>query len=115
MNDIFIKLYLDEDVDVLAAKLVRSQGFQATTTDEVGRKSEKDSQQLEYAVKRQYAIVTHNRLDFEKLAQQYFADNQTHYGIIIAVQRLPREIAELLLEILNDLTADEMVNQIVYI
>ncbi|CAN5240193.1 hypothetical protein BH20ACI1_BH20ACI1_02420 [soil metagenome] len=115
MNDIFIRLYLDEDVDVLVAELIRSQGFQAITTNEVGRKGEKDPQQLEYAVKRQYAIVTHNRLDFEMLAQQYFADDQTHYGIIIAVQRLPHEIAELLLEILNDFTADEMVNQIVYI
>ena len=115
MNDIFIKLYLDEDVDVLVAELLRSQGFQAITTNEVGRKGEEDPQQLKYAIAQQWAIVTHNRLDFEMLAQQYFADNLTHYGIVIAVQRLPHKIAQLLLKIVNDFTADEMKNQIIYI
>ncbi len=50
MNDIFIEFYLDEDVDILIAELIRSQGFQAVTTDEVGRKGKSDPQQLEYAV-----------------------------------------------------------------
>jgi len=115
VNDIFIKLYLDEDVDVLVAELIRSQGFHAITTSEVRRKGEDEPQQLEYAVSRQCAIVTHNRVDFEMLAQQYFADGLTHYGIVIAVQRLPHKITELLLNILNDFTADEMINQIIYI
>jgi predicted nuclease of predicted toxin-antitoxin system len=115
VNDVFVKLYLDEDVDVLVAKLIRSTDFQAVTTDEVGRKGSTDPQQLECAISRQSAIVTHNRLDFEELAQQYFAGGQTHYGVIVSVQRLPQEIAERLLSILNDFTADEMKNQIIYI
>lgn len=115
MNGFFIGLYLDEDVDVLVAELIRSQGFQAVTTNEVGRKGEKDPQQLEYAVSHKQAIVTHNRIDFEKLAQDYFINNQIHYGIIVAVQRRPHEITELLLKILNDFKADEIMNQIVYI
>jgi predicted nuclease of predicted toxin-antitoxin system len=115
VNELFIKYYLDEDVDVLIAELIRSQKFQATSTDEVERKGKSDPQQLEYAVKQKSVIVTHNRVDFEKLARQYFFDNQTHYGIIIAVQRPPYEIAERLLKILNDFTADEMTNQIIYI
>jgi len=115
VNELFIKFYLDEDVDVLIAELVRSQNFQVISTDEVGRKGKSDPQQLEYAVNRRSAIVTHNRVDFEELAQQYFHENQTHYGIVIAVQRPPYEIAERLLRILNDFTADEMTNQIIYI
>jgi len=97
------------------AELLRSQGFQAITTNEVGRKGEEDPQQLEYAIARQCTIITYNRLDFEKLAQQYFADHQTHHEIVITVQHLPHKIIELLLNILNDFTADEMINQIIYI
>jgi hypothetical protein len=97
------------------AKLIRAKDFQAFTADEVGCKGNADLQQLEYAVSRQSAVVTHNRLDFEELAQQYFAAGQTHYGIIVSVQRLPYEIAERLLSVLNDFTADEMKNQIIYI
>lgn len=115
MNELFIKFYLDEDVDVLIAELIRSQNFQAVSTDEAGRKGKSDPHQLEYAVNHRSAIVTHNRVDFEKLAQKYFHENQSHNGIIIAVQRPPREITERLLRILNDFTADEMMNQTIYI
>jgi hypothetical protein len=31
MNRLFVDLYLDEDVDVLVAELLRSYGFDATT------------------------------------------------------------------------------------
>lgn len=115
MNELFIKFYLDEDVDILIAELIRSQKFQAISTNEVNRKGKSDPQQLEYAISRNYTIVTHNRVDFEQLAQAYFFGNQTHCGIIIAVQRSPHEIAARLLKILNDNTADEMTNQIIYI
>jgi len=115
VNDLFIKLYLDEDVDVLIVELIRSQKFQAISTDEVGRKGKSDPQQLEYAISRNCVIVTHNRVDFEELARAYFFGNQTHHGIIIAVQRPPREIAGRLLKIMNDFAADEMRNQMIYI
>lgn len=116
MNDpIFIKFYLDEDVDVLIASLVSPQGFQVTTTNEAGRKGQSDPEQLEYAIGLQSAIVTHNRIDFEELAQEYFASGKNHYGIVIAVQRQPRDIAKRLLDVLDNFTADEMRNQIIYI
>jgi hypothetical protein len=35
MSRLFIELYLDEDVDVLIADLVRARGFRVTTTREV--------------------------------------------------------------------------------
>ena len=115
MSEIFARLYLDEDVDILIADLIRSRNFEVTTTNDVGRKGESDPQQLEYAASRKFAIVTHNRIDFERLAQQYFDENRTHYGIIIAVQRLPGDVAKRLAEKLNDFTADELINQIIYI
>ena len=38
MSRLFIELYLDEDVDVLVAGLIRACGFHAITTQEAGRK-----------------------------------------------------------------------------
>ena len=70
---------------------------------------------MAYAVRQQKTLLTHNRADFEALAQRYFAAGQTHYGIIIAVRRPPYEIARRLLTILNHVTADEMENQLRYI
>lgn len=115
MSEIFISVYLDEDVNVLIAELVHLQGFHALTVTEVGRRGKSDAEQLKFATENGYAILTHNRKDFEKLAQKYFINNQTHSGIIISVRRPVHLIAEKLLEVLNDLTADEMKNQIIYI
>jgi hypothetical protein len=49
------------------------------------------------------------------LAQEYFAAGRKHYGIIIAVRRPPKEIVTRLMTILNQTSADEIEDQIIYI
>jgi hypothetical protein len=115
VSRLFIDLYLDEDVDVLVAGLVRARGFAASTTQEAGQPGKNDAEQLAYAVSQHKALLTHNRTHFEALAQQYLAAGQRHYGIIIAVRRSPHEIVRRLLIVLNQVTADEMENQMRYI
>jgi len=115
VNQLFIALYLDEDVDVLIADLLHIRGFAALTARDVGQLHKSDAEQLAYAVGQHKALLTHNRADFEALAQTYFAAGQPHYGIIIAVRRLPHAIVHRLLHILNHVTADEMQDQVRYI
>jgi Domain of unknown function (DUF5615) len=115
MNRLFIELYLDEDVSVLVKKLVEARGFAATTALDQGRLGKTDVEQLAFAVSCQRTLLTHNRIDFEALFKQYLAAAQTHYGIIIAVRHPPHEIVRRLLTILNQVTADEMENQLRYI
>ena len=103
------------DVDVLVADLVRARGFPALTTRDAGRLRNTDTEQLAYAADRQMALLTHNRVHFEDLNQEYFSTGRMHCGILIAVRRLPHQIVRNLLVILNRVTADEMVNQIRYI
>lgn len=115
MSRLFVHLYLDEDVSVLIAKLVRSRGFEATTTLEAGQLGKSDAGQLAFAAEKGMALVTHNRRDFEILDQQYRASGLKHRGIIVAVRRPPHEIVRRLLKILNHVTANEMENQLRYI
>lgn len=115
MTRLFIELYLDEDVSVLVADLVRARGFVASTTQESGQLARSDAEQLKYAASQRKTLLTHNRADFEALARQYFSTGQAHHGIIIAVRRTPYEIVQRLLTILNQVTADEMQNQLRYI
>ena len=70
MSRLFIELYLDEDVSVFIAELLRVRGFTVQTTQEAGRKQVEDETQLAYAVSRQRAVLTHNRDDFARLAQE---------------------------------------------
>jgi hypothetical protein len=115
VSRLFIELYLDEDVDVLVTDLLRARGFVADTTRDAGLLGAGDAAQLEFAAQNGYALFTHNRDDFETLARNYFSTGQSHYGIIIAVRRLPHQIVRRLLIILNQVTADEMRNDIRYI
>jgi predicted nuclease of predicted toxin-antitoxin system len=97
----FIHVYLDEDVDVLIASLLRSRGFEATTAQQAGQLGKTDAQQLEYATSQEAAILTHNRIDFENLAREYFEQERLHYGIIIVVRNPYQEIVRRLLMILT--------------
>ena len=115
MNRLFNHIYLDEDVDVLIAQLLRSRGFDATTTIDAGQVGAVDEEQLNYATRHEMAVLTHNRKDFEALAGRFYETGQTHTGIFIATRHPPQRIVQRLLILLNDITADEMVNQLIYL
>jgi predicted nuclease of predicted toxin-antitoxin system len=115
MSSSFIRLYLDEDVNVLVADLLKARGFDTLTVRDASQLQASDEDQLAYAVNQKRALVTHNRSDFEELIQTYFDTERKHYGVILAVRRPPQEIAKRLLTILNQVTAEEMENQVRYI
>jgi predicted nuclease of predicted toxin-antitoxin system len=115
LNRIFIDLYLDEDVNVVLADLVRARGFRVTTTQAAGQVGKTDENQLAFATSQRKAILTHNRVHFETLARRYFDEKKAHSGIIIAVRRPPKELSRRVLILLDTVTADEIENQIRYI
>lgn len=115
MDQIFIELYLDEDVDVLVARKLEAHGFSVLTTRDAGQLGNTDVEQLEYATACRKTLVTHNRVDFEILARDYFNFNREHYGLILASRRSAHEVTNRLLIMLNNVTADEMKNQVRYI
>lgn len=81
MNNLFVHLYLYEDVNILVAKLLKAKGFDALTVRDARKLQISDPEQLNYAVSQQRALVTHNGGDFEELVQQYFDIGQKHYGV----------------------------------
>ncbi|HBB98272.1 MAG TPA: hypothetical protein DC054_23055 [Blastocatellia bacterium] len=115
MNALFIEIYLDEDVSVLVGELLRARGFVAVTTQQAGNLGASDRVQLEYATGPQLTLLTHNRADFEKLTQEYYSSGVEHSGVIIAVRRLPMNLVERLLGVIDSVARDEMRNQIIYI
>jgi predicted nuclease of predicted toxin-antitoxin system len=115
LNSLFIDLYLDEDVNVVLADLVRARGFRVATTQAAGQVGATDASQLAFATNHRKAILTHNRVDFEALARKHFEENKLHSGIIIAVRRPPKELSRRVLILLDSVTADEMENHIRYI
>jgi Domain of unknown function (DUF5615) len=114
-GQLFIELSLDEDVDVLVAKLLRARGFVAVTTQEAGLLGSTDDEQPAHPISERKALLTHNRRDFERLATASSTATQKHHGIIIAARHDVHELVRRLLLVLNHTTADEMENQVRYI
>lgn len=115
MSDLFIALYLDEDVNVLVAALLRARGFDVQTTRDAGRLTASDEDQLTYAAAQDRALLSHNRADFESLHRQYMESGQHHSGIILAIRRPPHEIAQRLLSIFDQVASDEIRDQLRYV
>jgi predicted nuclease of predicted toxin-antitoxin system len=112
---LFAKLYLDENIAIQLAALLTHRGFCATTAHAAGLLGADDPTQLSYASTHGYCLVTHNRRDFEQLRQHVLAAGQAHAGIIIASAHNVYTLADRLVMLLNTLTADEMLNQLLYI
>ena len=80
------RVYLDEDVDVLLSRLLAAQSVDCVTTVEVGRLGRADENQLRFASQEGRIVVTHNRLDYERLAVAWHGV-KAHAGIVLAMRR----------------------------
>jgi hypothetical protein len=110
------QLYLDQDVPVQLAGMLRAYGFDALTTREAENLGTDDPHQLNYAINTERVLVTHNRLDFERLHVQYLVAGIEHCGIVIASQR--RDLGQTrnrLLEVLNHNDRDQLRNNLFYV
>ena len=115
-SSLFIRLYLDEDVSVFVAQLLRPHGFEILTTREAKNLGCSDVAQLQFAAAHQHTILTHNRCDYERLHEAALIEQRLHSGILIANRRASDfELARRIMTVLNTFTADEMTNQLLYI
>lgn len=87
---LFALLYLDEDVPILLAGLLQGRGFDVTTAQLQQMLGKTDDEQLAYAAQQERCILTHNRVDFEKLHANYLTTGKNHAGILIARRRNTR-------------------------
>jgi len=110
----FAALYTDEDMSALVARLLRSRGLDVTTVPEQANLGKTDSEQLEFAASVDRCILTHNRVDFERLHLQYIEENRQHSGIIVVPQKNAYEVAQRIGILVSALGVDEIKNQLLY-
>jgi Domain of unknown function (DUF5615) len=94
---------------------LRTRGFDLFSSHDADMLGKSDDDQMLYAVSLHRAIVTHNRADFELQHRKFLEQGLSHYGVIIAKRRRDAEVVAKLLILLNDVTAEEMENQLRYI
>lgn len=110
-----IKVYLDEDVHAFIAEALHLRGWEALTTREAGRRGASDLDQIEFATKHGYAILTYNVSNFPRHHFELTARGRIHSGIIIATQDDPRRSLRALLNILSTFSQEDVVGQLIYL
>ncbi len=110
-----ISLYADEDVDVLIKPLLKAKGFTVYTTLDETMLGKTDREQLEHAISLKAVFLTHNRVDFEKLAAQFMEEGKEHFGIVLATRRNVYELARRAARFLEMHKLDHIKNQVWYI
>lgn len=113
---LFASFYFDEDVSVIAAKIIRAHGFKVICASEVKGCGRADEEQLKYATKNNHILVTHNIRDFISLHSESLKRGVHHSGIILATRKRDNyELARRLLELLQEIKPHSLANQIRYI
>lgn len=83
-----LRIYLDEDVDVLLSKLFGARGLDCISALQAGHLAWTDEQHLVWAEAETRVLITHNRLDFENLARQWWQGQRDHAGVVLAIRRV---------------------------
>lgn len=109
------RLYLDEDVDPLLARILTDRNFDVLTTRDAGRLTTTDSEQLAFAAQERRAILTHNIAHFAALAVQYARTERTHSGIALSEQLPLKELLKRMLRLLHQNTAGELHNRLIWL
>jgi len=110
-----IKLYLDEDVDPLLAKVLRNRGYDVVTTQEANMLSSSDDAQFKFAVSQGRAFFTHNVKHFPKIARDYAASGKSHFGIIVSDQLPFKELLKRMLRLLSQHSATTIQHQLIWL
>src|SRR5437773_2235928 len=109
LETLFVRLYLDRHVMTRLAVDLRGRGFDVLTTEEAGKDTASDEEQLAFATADNRAMVTFNIRDFAPLHEQWQTASRVHAGIIVSQQFGSRQYGLLLqrmLRLLNHFTAE---------
>ena len=112
---LFIRLYLDEDIHKRLAAALRLRNFDVTSVHELKRLGLSDEAQLAYATAEKRTLFTYNAVDYLRLHTEWLNDSRSHYGIIVSDQLPIGETIRRLLNLLNQVTADQVVNQLYWL
>ncbi|HET6884009.1 MAG TPA: DUF5615 family PIN-like protein [Pirellulales bacterium] len=118
LDSLFLRLYFDRHIIARLATDLRGRGFDVLRTEEAGNDTASDEDQLAYSTSANRVVLTFNTGDFANLHEQWIAESRSHAGIIVSRQLGSREYGNLLqrmLRLLNELTADDMINNLVHL
>jgi hypothetical protein len=112
-----IRLFIDEDsMDQRFVNALESRGIDVITVGEARTIGFSDEEQLILATEQNRVLYTFNVGDFCQLHNQYISEERIHAGIIISSQAYSiGEQMRRVLKLISAKTAEDMLNQLVFL
>jgi len=110
-----VPFYFDEDVSIVVAKIIRAHGFKVICASEVKECGITDEEQLKYAAKNNYVLVTHNIRDFCLLAREWAKKEKMHSGIILSRQVHFSKLLPATIKLLGISREQSIQNQVIWL
>ena len=110
-----MKLYLDEHLSPLLARMLRERGIDCLTAVEAGNLGQSDEAQLTYAASQGRVLLTFDRKDFLTLAAQWAERGHPHAGLILSRQGSASELLRQLLRLIALRGKDDLSNHILWL
>ncbi|MGH7174162.1 MAG: DUF5615 family PIN-like protein [Gemmataceae bacterium] len=118
LETLFVRVYFDRHIMSRLAVDLRGCGYDVLRTEEAGKDTATDAEQLAFATAENRTILTFNIRDFAPLHEAWQAARRSHAGIIVSQQLGSREYGLLLqrmLRLLNHFSAEEMRANLVHL
>ena len=118
LEALFVRLYLDRHIMGRLAVDLRGRGYDVLRTEEAGKDTASDEEQLAFAAAENRAVLTFNIRDFAPLHEAWQAAGRPHAGVIVSQQLGRRDYGLLLqrmLRLLDHFTREEMVGNYVHL
>lgn len=109
------KLYLDEDITDLLARVLRTIGYDVVSAHEVNMNRRTDEEQIFYAIKNKRAILTCNISHFTNLARKCYQDNISHYGVIVTPQLNFKEMLKRVINLLDNNSFNDLKDRYIWL
>lgn len=94
--------YLNENIAIRVVDLLAQKGIPSVHTVLANNRRFTDEQQLQFAARNEYVLVTHNRRDFRRLHYKWMSEDKKHSGILLITYALPEEICERIYRFFRD-------------
>lgn len=109
------KLYLDEDITDLLARVLRSAGYDVVSAHEFGMRARSDQDQFLHAASEGRAIVTFNVAHFAAIARWAFENGIEHSGIVVSNQLGIAELIQRTKALLETASEEELRNSFIWL
>jgi hypothetical protein len=110
-----IRLYLDEDVHLLLATVLRQRAYDAISAHECGNRGRPDAEQFAFARQEGRSVLTFNARDYVPLAIEAISRTRAFPGLIVSDQLPFRELLRRTCRLLDSRMPEQIANTITWL